>query len=1523
MTRGRRVLVAILGSVGGIILLALLAVFVLSSTQWGHDRMRQVALNALRGSIHGQVTIGSVSGNLLTGATLHDVAIRDSSGAPFLVVRELGAGYGLGALLHHQLDLRNVRLVEPLLVLDKSPVKGWNYQRLFASDSTKPASSGGGFSFTTMRLRDVVVTRGHVIVRTVWHPDTSLSAAARDSSIRNALGGGTRLTVIQVAGGFQKVVELKGINARLPLVSLKDPALRSRVVDVASLSMEALPFRPPAATVTALKGRFAFDNDSLWWSGVNVTMPASRLAGSGRYLFNSGDMSLDTRGAPAAFADFRWLYPRLPSSGGGPLQFGLDWKGATSSYVVRNADLQTGGARAQGDFGMTLGDTAFFHDVKLRVTNLDTHLIEQLAPGLKIPRRGALSGRLAMNGSVRAMHVDTDVGFQDSQAGYNHLAAVGDIGFGGGAMRAHALRFRVSPLQVALVKQYMPSLPIGGTISGTGVLQGDTKTALVADADLTHDEAGAHSRLTGRSEVRLASGGASPWFDVNVRARPLSLVTVGRFAPAVGLRGFAAGPIRITGTTKAMAVRSDLLTSDGGRLGVNGSIGVAGKATTYDLVADARLFNASTVLTKAPRTSLTARISARGAGFSAATASATIAADLATSSWDSLAVDTASVRLTLGDGVAHIDRAYVRGNHASVDASGSVGLVASRTGTLNFRASVDSLGAFNRFLPRTTADTGLRAPRAGLVARITRKARSDSLKVARATEIERMVTGKAAPKLVLNVPASVRRDTLSGSLLAAGSLTGSIARFDLRARVGAENLVARGNSVKQLRAEVAWNAARTPNSQLVVGARADSLSAYGFVFDTADVRVAYGQRAGHVEAVVRQGTEKDYALKGDFSLSPDLNEVRIADATLRFDTTTWRSVQPAAIRWGAAGIEVKTLDFRNAQNGRIYVNGILPRSGRASLTLAVDNLDVDNLLDLAETDLPLAGIITARVAFEGSMEDPRFKGGVGLVRGKYNGSDLPDVRASFDYASQKLVAHTDLLRGTAAAFASAEGTIPINLAFSGVTGSRMLDAPMQVTLNADSLPLDLLPQFVPLLEEFSGKAAGRIAMRGTFKRPSLAGALRLTQGHLKLAATGMAINDMVASLRMANDTVFVDSLAGFSNGPVRVTGSLLVGDWRTPGFNLFLIAKDAEVLNNARGRVYADAGLALKGPFNDAYLSGQVEVKHGVAYAPEPTGKRLVSAGDPAIFSVVDTAVASLQLFPAQSPLLKNLRMDVDMAIDRGTWVRTKDANIEVFSDGRVNVHVEQQALAMTGVVATDRGEYTFLSKRFQIKRGSATFIGGPDLNPTLQVTGEYEVALASAPSFNIRVLIGGTLNKPRVSLESDAQPPISQSDLLSYLAFGRSSTSLLQLEGSSLSGPSSGGNLVGYGASLAVRRLAAVALGVATDEIQGEASKAVGADVFNITPADVPTEFGGKGITAFLAGTKVEAGKYINTRTYLGVQATELTPGFSIQYRTPKGWRYEASMEPRYLLREPTLQSQIIPKSMSYGAFIIREWRF
>jgi translocation and assembly module TamB len=341
-------------------------------------------------------------------------------------------------------------------------------------------------------------------------------------------------------------------------------------------------------------------------------------------------------------------------------------------------------------------------------------------------------------------------------------------------------------------------------------------------------------------------------------------------------------------------------------------------------------------------------------------------------------------------------------------------------------------------------------------------------------------------------------------------------------------------------------------------------------------------------------------------------------------------------------------------------------------------------------------------------------------------------------------------------------------------------------------------------------------------------------------------------------------------------------------------------------------------------LSGAATITQGVIYAPESSGRHLIGAGDPALFNVLDTAsVADRDLFPAASPFMQNLRVELSVGIHHDTWVRNREANVEIYADDPISIEMQQQAFALTGVVTTDRGEYSFLGKRFQIKRGSAMFVGGSELNPTLQITGEYQVQVAARGALDIRVAIGGTLKKPTLSLESDAQPPKTQSELLSLLAFGQSSTSLLASNSSSIAGSAATLDLFGVGAQAAVKRLASTALGVMVDQVQVQAGRAFGTDVFDITPADVPVDVTGSGFSNFIRDTKFEAGKYINPRTYVNASESAYRFGIGIEHRTADGWRFSGAFEPRVLLLEPSLKAVNTRVQRTLGGFIIREWRF
>ena len=346
-----------------------------------------------------------------------------------------------------------------------------------------------------------------------------------------------------------------------------------------------------------------------------------------------------------------------------------------SDYVARNADIRIGTSRVGGDFGITVSETgARFHDTHLTFAGVDTRLIEQIVPGVDCPAsRNARRPRIARrnderDGRRRRRHVRRRAVRRAAAS-----IARGMLGFGNGEVRARNLRMRLAPVQVDLARIAMPDLPIGGVVTGTATLNGST-----TDAARRHRRSRARraprggpparSHLTGRGVVAMRG---ATWMDLDLRARPLSLVTVGRFVPALGLRGSAAGPIRVRGSLNDLSVRADLRLPDGGELLAVARLDVQG-TPRYDAQATLRVFNLHTVAAALPRTSLSGVAPARGTGADLRTMRATLAADLRASAIDSVSFDSARVRVAIADGLATVQPAIVSTSFARADIRGHV-----------------------------------------------------------------------------------------------------------------------------------------------------------------------------------------------------------------------------------------------------------------------------------------------------------------------------------------------------------------------------------------------------------------------------------------------------------------------------------------------------------------------------------------------------------------------------------------------------------------------------------------------------------------------------------------------------------------------------------------------------------------------------------------------------------------------------------------------------------------------------------
>jgi translocation and assembly module TamB len=157
-----------------------------------------------------------------------------------------------------------------------------------------------------------------------------------------------------------------------------------------------------------------------------------------------------------------------------------------------------------------------------------------------------------------------------------------------------------------------------------------------------------------------------------------------------------------------------------------------------------------------------------------------------------------------------------------------------------------------------------------------------------------------------------------------------------------------------------------------------------------------------------------------------------------------------------------------------------------------------------------------------------------------------------------------------------------------------------------------------------------------------------------------------------------------------------------------------------------------------------------------------------------------------------------------------------------------------------------------------------------------------------VRARIGGTLLEPRLSLESDQRPPLSETEIVSYLLFGRPSFDLLgAATGTGSEQAVLGGAVVGLGLSLAAGQLAQTVV----------ANLGLPLDYIAIQPGAAGDRLG---------TTRVEAGTQIGERTFLKLNAPlcEVRRGLSgqllgasIEYRLHVRWRLEASLEP--LLQE------------------------
>ena len=1511
-----------------------MVVLVLATTPWGNERVRRIAVSQANSRLTGQLSIDRLRGNLFSGATLTNVQVLDSLKRPVFAARAVKIRYGLAAALRRQVVIESIVLDTPVVVLDKRPGMRWNFQSLMKPSSTARDTSVHG---VPPQLSDITIHRGRLVYRRPWRPDSTLGPASRDSAIAKALDPFARKRTVSAPNGYQRVLDYREINAHLPVVSLASGS-KPLAVQIGSLSMIAEPYRPPAIDVRSLVGTLYASKDSLWWRGAHMRLPNSNVSGDGTIGFHRSGFLLDLTGAPVAIADLRWLDPKLLGNGGGTGRFRMHFTGDTAEFALLDADLKYVDASLAGNATIARITTGKHSELVVRgadltVSHLRTATIHDLAPSLKLTRSGTIDGHVVVSGAPSAMQVDADLRFADAAAGLSHVIAKGAVGVKGG-MSARDLKVQLRPLQVATLSGSGMKIPLGGTLSGRATVNGAQHDGWSVAGDLTHVERDARSRVVGAGRYQVSG----KRIVADATLEPLSLATVGKFAPKADLRGSVSGKVHAEGTTKELRVSGALRSQDGGSVDGRGTVVIAGSRTRYDVAIALDALNANAFSRKAPRTLLTGSLSARGVGTKPATASAVFSANLVRSRYDTFAVERMLARGSVSGGLLHLDTLSAIERGIRAQAQGTFGLTNAAHGRLAFALTVDSLQSLRPYIG--TTDSTLQHAAAGRQSAQLAAARTDSAHRADAVRIERLARGlpEGVPLLMDSLP-RLRRDSLAGSLAAHGFLTGNVKELGVEASVRGADLVVRGNSVRRLSGDISTPNLRDGAKPLRFRVDADSVEVSGLAFELAH---ADGERQhGRTNAAIRlrQDSLVSYVALGSYAQpTKGAHDVRLDSLRMTFDTLVWRLGHPASVRVAHGDIAVDSADLRSSAGGRLFANGVVPKTGSMRLDVAAEAVRVSTVLRALQRDMNADGLVSASAHLTGTRADPAIDGRAVLRDANYKGTRAPDADVDLRYAVRQLALNATARDSTGKRVLVGSALLPYDLALASVTGSRKLAGALVADVAFDSLALASLPISSRAYAEVRGLLMADAHVRGTWETPVYSGRAALRDGAVLLVSTGTRLQDGIANLRLAGDSLVLDSLVARARGPLRVTGSVNIADRSHPFVNMVLTGHNVRVLDSTLGLLDVDADAVALGPLDALRVTGRAEMLGGYL-ALKSFRKdllRVKAPGDLATFAVFDTSARPGEAERVAKALAHPRRVaviaDLSLVVDRGTYYRQRpDANTEFFTgDGEVvRAHIDQRTSDqwLAGFVRIGDGAAFFRTLAFVPARGALTFAPHKDAPNIVQQVGERRVWDAGRGLLPVQFLTGGTSKAPSVGLEAGTLFPIRGRELSSYLTMGRLSTSLLQQSGSSLSGSEAwSGQLSGETGALAHRQQGATALGVVLHDIGTGATKEFGLDAFSVSPADVPTELV-FGKTGGVRGALIEGGRYVTTDRYIAgeLRFTTGIPGIRMSQKFGTTYRFDAGLEPWFLLRAPAELGITHPtvRTGAFGAFLTRMWDF
>jgi len=581
------------------------------------------------------------------------------------------------------------------------------------------------------------------------------------------------------------------------------------------------------------------------------------------------------------------------------------------------------------------------------------------------------------------------------------------------------------------------------------------------------------------------------------------------------------------------------------------------------------------------------------------------------------------------------------------------------------------------------------------------------------------------------------------------------------------NVFANTNNT-QLNYGVSVNGVRTPSMQI------HHTSLDGFV--------ANNQLDFYLNAK-DQKNKTHYALGGLLAQIKNGVKLSLKPDSVVLDYTHWVVGQNNFIQYDSiAGILVNNFSLNNG--GQSLSINSTPQKMNAPVRVDFKDFQISTITKFVNQDsLGLQGVINGNAVVNDPMKNPVFTSDLHIDNIIYQHDTIGNLAIKVNNQTANAFAASVALQGN-----------NTDLKLNGMyyTGEGRMD----LKLDLNQLNLAIIKPFAAgQLNDISGFLKGNVNIAGTATQPAVNGEFRFENASITPTVSG-------ETFKLPNDAIAVDSkgihfnqftLLDSANNKAVVTGDILTTDFKNYAFNVDLNAENFTLVNAPKttnqlfyGKLNIDTRVKMRGDMNaptaDAYL--RINKETNFAMILPSTNPEVVSREGVVRFVDKDQPQDTLKV------------TDLDTAGSRRSTLRGIDvtARIETDSSAQLTLVIDPgngDALtvrgtadlvagidpsgktSLTGNYALTSGSYqvsmTFLSRKFDLQRGSTITWTGDPMSANINITATY---LANTPSidlvepqmanasqaeltrykqklpFNVNLLMTGELMKPIIAFD-------------------------------------------------------------------------------------------------------------------------------------------------------------------------------